>query len=78
MKVGVGLPSGGSDVGVGELVRLAVGVEQLGLDSVWVVDRWLRPHARPWRNGSPASRARDSCPSSLRAPGRNRCGRPQP
>ena len=44
MKVGVGLPNGGADVDPGELIRLAVGAEEMGLDSVWVVDRWLRPH----------------------------------
>jgi probable F420-dependent oxidoreductase len=44
VKVGVGLPNGGCDVDAVELVRLAVGVEEMGLDSVWVVDRWLRPH----------------------------------
>ncbi|GLZ09428.1 LLM class F420-dependent oxidoreductase [Actinomadura sp. NBRC 104412] len=45
VQMGIGLPNGGSDVDPGELVRLAVGAEALGLDSVWVVDRWLRPHA---------------------------------
>lgn len=44
MKVGLGLPNGGADVDPDELVRLAVGAERIGLDSVWVVDRWLRPH----------------------------------
>ncbi|GAA4915301.1 putative F420-dependent oxidoreductase [Actinomycetospora succinea] len=45
MEVGLGLPNGGADVDPGELVRLAVGAERIGLDAVWVVDRWLRPHA---------------------------------
>lgn len=45
MKLGIGLPNGGMDVDAAELVRLAVGAEQIGLDSVWVMDRWLRPHA---------------------------------
>lgn len=45
MKLGIGLPNGGIDVDAAELVRLAVGAEQIGLDSIWVMDRWLRPHA---------------------------------
>jgi probable F420-dependent oxidoreductase len=44
VNIGVGLPNGGSQVEPAGLVRLAVGAERLGLDSVWVVDRWLRPH----------------------------------
>lgn len=43
VQVGVGLPNGGADVDVAELVRLAVGAEEIGVDSVWVMDRWLRP-----------------------------------
>lgn len=45
MKIGLGLPNGGAQVDPTELVGLAVGAEEIGLDSVWVVDRWLRPHA---------------------------------
>lgn len=45
VKVGIGLPNGGAAIRPTDLVRLAVGAEEIGLDSVWVVDRWLRPHA---------------------------------
>ncbi|MFB9904031.1 TIGR03619 family F420-dependent LLM class oxidoreductase [Allokutzneria oryzae] len=45
MKVGVALANGGARVDGGDLVRLAVRAEEAGLDSVWVMDRWLRPHA---------------------------------
>lgn len=44
MQVGLGLPNGGSEVRAADLLALTRGAEQLGLDSVWVVDRWLRPH----------------------------------
>ena len=44
MEIGLGLPNGGVDVDPDELVRLALGAERIGLDSIWVVDRWLRPH----------------------------------
>jgi probable F420-dependent oxidoreductase len=54
VKLGVGLPNGGSRVSAADLVRLAVGAEQLGLDSVWVVDRWLRPHDPVSMPGVPA------------------------
>lgn len=43
MQVGLGLPNGGDDVDPREMIRLATGAEQIGLDSIWVVDRWLRP-----------------------------------
>jgi probable F420-dependent oxidoreductase len=43
MRLGVGLPNGGATVDVDNLVRLATGAEAAGLDSVWVMDRWLRP-----------------------------------
>lgn len=43
MELGVGLPNGGATVVTEELVRLATGAEAAGLDSVWVMDRWLRP-----------------------------------
>ena len=43
MRIGVGLPNGGATVDVDDLVRLATGAEAAGLDSVWVMDRWLRP-----------------------------------
>lgn len=45
VQVGVGLPNGGVDVDVAELARLAIGAEEIGVDAVWVMDRWLRPHA---------------------------------
>ena len=44
MKIGVGLPNGGDTVDGTSLLRLTQGAEEIGLDSVWVVDRWLRPH----------------------------------
>jgi probable F420-dependent oxidoreductase len=43
MEIGVGLPNGGATVVTEDLVRLATGAESAGLDSVWVMDRWLRP-----------------------------------
>jgi probable F420-dependent oxidoreductase len=43
MEIGVGLPNGGATVATEDLVRLATGAEAAGLDSVWVMDRWLRP-----------------------------------
>jgi probable F420-dependent oxidoreductase len=43
MELGVGLPNGGATVVTEDLVRLATGAEAAGLDSVWVMDRWLRP-----------------------------------
>jgi probable F420-dependent oxidoreductase len=43
MEIGVALPNGGSTVLTEDLVRLATGAEAAGLDSVWVMDRWLRP-----------------------------------
>jgi len=43
MELGVGLPNGGATVATEDLVRLATGAEAAGLDSVWVMDRWLRP-----------------------------------
>ncbi|MCP3804459.1 LLM class flavin-dependent oxidoreductase [Allokutzneria sp. A3M-2-11 16] len=45
MKVGLALRNGGAQVDGRELVAAAVGAEEAGLDSVWVMDRWLRPHA---------------------------------
>ncbi len=45
MRLGIGLPNGGAVVDAGELLALTRGAEELGLDSVWVADRWLRPHA---------------------------------
>ncbi|GAA2107777.1 TIGR03619 family F420-dependent LLM class oxidoreductase [Actinomadura alba] len=45
VRIGIGLPNGGSRVDAADLVRLAVGAENVGADSVWVADRWLRPHA---------------------------------
>jgi probable F420-dependent oxidoreductase len=53
MKVGLGLPNGGAHVDPAELVRLAVGAEEIGLDAVWVVDRWLRPRAPVTMPGVP-------------------------
>jgi probable F420-dependent oxidoreductase len=43
MQLGVGLPNGGATVATEDLVQLATGAEAAGLDSVWVMDRWLRP-----------------------------------
>ena len=43
MELGVALPNGGATVSAEDLVRLATGAEAAGLDSVWVMDRWLRP-----------------------------------
>jgi probable F420-dependent oxidoreductase len=43
MEIGVGLPNGGASVEPEDLVGLATGAEAAGLDSVWVMDRWLRP-----------------------------------
>jgi probable F420-dependent oxidoreductase len=43
MEIGVGLPNGGATVQTEDLVRLATSAEAAGLDSVWVMDRWLRP-----------------------------------
>ncbi|HYH33034.1 MAG TPA: TIGR03619 family F420-dependent LLM class oxidoreductase [Pseudonocardia sp.] len=43
MELGVGLPNGGADVVADDLVRLATGAEAAGLESVWVMERWLRP-----------------------------------
>ncbi|MEJ3656299.1 TIGR03619 family F420-dependent LLM class oxidoreductase [Actinomycetes bacterium KLBMP 9759] len=53
VELGIGLPNGGADVDGDELVRLAVGAEEVGLDSVWVMDRWLRPHAPVTMPGVP-------------------------
>lgn len=53
VKLGVGLPNGGSGIDPGEVVRLAVAAERIGLDSVWVADRWLRPHAPVTMPGVP-------------------------
>ncbi|HEV7973725.1 TIGR03619 family F420-dependent LLM class oxidoreductase [Amycolatopsis sp.] len=53
MKVGIGLPNGGLRVDAESLVRLAVDAETLGLDSVWALDRWLRPHAPVTMPGVP-------------------------
>lgn len=44
MRIGLGLPNGGKNPQATDLVELAVQTEKLGLDSVWVADRWLRPH----------------------------------
>jgi probable F420-dependent oxidoreductase len=43
MELGLALPNGGAAVLTEDLVRLATGAEAAGLDSVWVMDRWLRP-----------------------------------
>jgi probable F420-dependent oxidoreductase len=43
VRVGVGLPNGGLAPDPVALVELAVHAEQLGFDSVWALDRWLRP-----------------------------------
>jgi probable F420-dependent oxidoreductase len=53
MELGIGLPNGGAAVDGAELARLAVGAEEIGLDSVWVMDRWLRPHAPVTMPGVP-------------------------
>ncbi|SDM48574.1 TIGR03619 family F420-dependent LLM class oxidoreductase [Allokutzneria albata] len=45
MKVGLALRNGAANVDGRELVAAAVRAEEAGLDSVWVMDRWLRPHA---------------------------------
>lgn len=53
MEVGLGLPNGGARIDAAELVRLALGAEEIGLDAVWVVDRWLRPYAPVTMPGVP-------------------------
>lgn len=53
VRLGLGLPNGGAEVDAADLVRLAVGAEQVGLDSVWVMDRWLRPHSAVTMPGVP-------------------------
>jgi probable F420-dependent oxidoreductase len=53
MELGVGLPNGGSEVLTEDLVRLATGAEAAGLDSVWVMDRWLRPRGPVTMPGVP-------------------------
>ncbi|GAA4020507.1 LLM class F420-dependent oxidoreductase [Allokutzneria multivorans] len=45
MLVGLALGNGGAHVDARDLVAEAVRAEAAGLDSVWVMDRWLRPHA---------------------------------
>ncbi len=59
MQLGLGLPNGGARVDPAELVRLAVGAEGIGLDAVWVVERWLRPLAPVAVPGVPAARIGD-------------------
>ncbi|MCO1658526.1 TIGR03619 family F420-dependent LLM class oxidoreductase [Pseudonocardia humida] len=53
MELGLGLPNGGARVDAAELVRTTVGAEGIGLDAVWVVDRWLRPLATVAMPGVP-------------------------
>ncbi len=43
MKLGIGLANGGASPNVEALVTVAVRAEELGFDSVWTMDRWLRP-----------------------------------
>jgi probable F420-dependent oxidoreductase len=45
MLFGLGLPNAAARVDARALLRLARAAEDRGLDSVWVVDRWLRPTA---------------------------------
>ena len=54
MELGIGLPNGGATVATEDLVRLATGAEAAGLDSVWVMDRWLRPRRPVEIPGVPA------------------------
>lgn len=43
MKIGIALPQAGENASPEKIVRAARGAEAIGLDSVWVMDRLLRP-----------------------------------
>ncbi|MFO7298881.1 MAG: TIGR03619 family F420-dependent LLM class oxidoreductase [Actinomycetes bacterium] len=43
IKIGIALPNSGAHADARRLVDLAVEIERLGFDSVWTLDRWLRP-----------------------------------
>ncbi|GAA5039293.1 putative F420-dependent oxidoreductase [Thermocatellispora tengchongensis] len=48
MRLGIALPQRGKDVSAEDIARVAREAEAMGLDSVWVMDRLLRP-LRPVR-----------------------------
>jgi alkanesulfonate monooxygenase SsuD/methylene tetrahydromethanopterin reductase-like flavin-dependent oxidoreductase (luciferase family) len=43
MQLGIALPQRGKDASVENIARVAREAEAIGLDSVWVMDRLLRP-----------------------------------
>ena len=46
MKLGLALPHAGEQASAAAIAEAATGAEAIGLDSVWVLDRVLRPRAR--------------------------------
>lgn len=45
MNLGVGIPNGSDRADIESVVEFGMEVEALGFDSLWVMDRWLRPTA---------------------------------
>ncbi len=54
MKVGLSLPHAGASASTAAIALAARGAEEVGLDSVWVLDRWLRPLTPVSPDGSAA------------------------
>ena len=54
LKLGIGLPHAGPLASAQNIARLARGAEEIGLDSVWVLDRLLRPLS-PARGEAPSA-----------------------
>ena len=53
VQLGMALPQFGADAAVEKIVAVAAGAEEVGLDSVWVMDRLLRPRAPVLLPGGP-------------------------
>jgi len=53
IKLGIGLPHAGPLASPANIARAATGAEEIGLDSVWVLDRLLRPRAPAWGDAPP-------------------------
>ena len=51
MEIGIALPHYGANAYSEALVRVFQSAEQIGLGSLWVLERWLRPTA-PVNSGS--------------------------
>jgi alkanesulfonate monooxygenase SsuD/methylene tetrahydromethanopterin reductase-like flavin-dependent oxidoreductase (luciferase family) len=76
MKLGAALPHSGADASPDGMVAFAHRAEELGLDSLWVLERILRPVAPAcWTRSTPSpilgANGRVQRQGSLRTPNRS-------